>query len=183
MTNTVYGLFPDPDRAQRAVDSLRAAGVEERAVVIISSEPFDEYEFGRRDYRTHMPWLAALGGLAGGTAGYGLASLTQEVYPLVTGGMPISPWWTNGIIAYELTMLGAILATLVVLLSSARLPDWTQQLYDPAVADGSILVGAVHLDEFGRGKVQEILHSSGAEEVKELTAGSSRIKKTPATPE
>jgi hypothetical protein len=167
----VYGLFPHPDAAQQACEGLRAAGVEDRDVIVISSEPFEEYEFGRRDRHTPMPWLAALGGLAGGAAGYGLASLTQEAYPLVTGGMPISPWWTNGIITYELTMLGAILTTLVTLLSAARLPDWRRQVYDTAVADGSILVGAVNPADSELIRIQEVLQSSGATAIKEIVVG------------
>lgn len=62
----IYGLYSDPDSAQRAVDSLRGAEVEARDITVISSEPFEEYEFGRMDHRTPMPWLAALGGLIGG---------------------------------------------------------------------------------------------------------------------
>jgi len=167
----LYGLFPDPDAAQRASDGLRAAGILDRDIVIISSEPFEEYEFGRRDHRTRMPWLAAAGGLVGGVAGYGLASLTQEAYPLVTGGMPISPWWTNGIVTYELTMLGAILTTLAVWLVAARLPDWRRLLYDPAVADGLILVGAVNPPDAARLQLQGVLQSSGAAAIKETVAG------------
>ncbi len=43
-----YALYPDPLTAQRAVDGLRAAGVPDPSIVVMSSEPLDEYEFGRR---------------------------------------------------------------------------------------------------------------------------------------
>ena len=177
----VYGLFANPDAAQHACDGLRAAGVDDRDVIVISSEPFEEYEFGRRDHHTPMPWLAALGGIAGGAAGYGLASLTQQAYPLVTGGMPISPWWTNGIITYELAMLGAILTTLVTLLSAARLPDWRRQVYDTAVAGGSILVGALNPADSEHIKIQVVLQSSGATAIKEIVVGLDMNTKTQGT--
>lgn len=163
----LYGLFREPEAAQRAYDGLRAMGVEDRDIVIISSEPFENYEFSRREHRTRMPWLAAAGGLAGGVAAWGLTSLTQESYPLITGGMPVSPWWTNGIIIYELTMLGAILTTLAVLLVTARLPDWKAQVYDRAVSDGLILVGVVNPPETSRIQICVTLSRAGAAQIRE----------------
>lgn len=165
----VYGLYSDPDRAQRAVDSLRSGGIPDRDITIISGEPFEEYEFGRRDHRTPMPWLAALGGLLGGGSGYLFSSLTQRAYPIPTGGMPIVAQWTNGIITYELTMLGAILMTLVTLLITARLPDWTSRLYDPAVSDGCILIGVVNPPDDSRDEIERRLREAGTTAVTEVT--------------
>jgi hypothetical protein len=168
MSNATYGLYSDPESAQRAVDALRSAGVNEPAITVISSEPFEEHEFGRRDHHTLMPWLAALGGLTGGAAGYLLVSLTQLAYPLPTAGMPIVTLWSNGIITYELAMLGAILTTLATLLLAARLPNWKPQLYDPAVSDGKILIGAANQQGASRIELAKILRESGAIEVKDF---------------
>ena len=47
--NAFYGLYTDPEGAQRAVDSLRAASSElkfdARQIVIVSGEPHEGYEF------------------------------------------------------------------------------------------------------------------------------------------
>ena len=51
-------------------------------------------------------------------------------------GMPIVAWWPNIVITFELTMLGAILTTVVSMLVAARLPTMKKALYDPAVSDG-----------------------------------------------
>ena len=107
----LYALYSDPDTAQRAVDSLRRAGVADRQITVISSEPFEEYEFSHRDKPTWIFWIAAGGGALGLVLGYLLASGTQRAWPLSTGGMPIVAMWPNIIIMFELTMLGAILAT------------------------------------------------------------------------
>jgi hypothetical protein len=165
--NAIYGLYSDPESAQRAVDSLRGADVPMQEIAVISSQPFDEYEFGRRDHRTPMPWLAALGGLAGGAGGFLLAVLSQKAYPLSTGGMPIVALWPSGIVTYELTMLGAILTALLILLVTARLPDWRANLYDPAVSDGKILVGVVNPREDSRVELERRLREAGAEQTKE----------------
>jgi hypothetical protein len=49
--------------------------------------------------------------------------------------------WTNGIIVYEMTMLGAILTTLVTLLIGAGLPNFKGVITDPEIWMGKILVG------------------------------------------
>ena len=137
----VYALYPDPDAAQTAVDNLVAAGVDQRAITVISSEPFEEHGFSRRDRNTWMFWIAGAGGLLGLVFGAWLTSMTERDWPLQTGGMPIVAWWPNLVIVFELTMLFAMLATVITLLVSARLPRRRPRLYDPAVADGRILVG------------------------------------------
>lgn len=164
----IYGLYPDPQSAQRAFDSLRrpGAGVSEKDILILSSEPFEEFEFGRREHRTVMPWLAALGGLVGGLLGFLLISYTQKVYPLPTGGMRIVPPWPDGVITYECIMLSAILTTLVTLLIAARSPRDTKKLYDAAVSEGKILVGVADPPEPARAGLLKTLQDAGAIDVR-----------------
>jgi len=161
----VYGLYPDPDSAQRAVDLLRDAHVEDRNVVVLSSEPFDDYEFGRRDHKTIMPWLAALGGLVCGVSAFVFVAFTQKAYPLPTGGMPIISLWPNGIITYEFTMFGAILTTLITLIITARSRRASAGLYDPEVSNGKILIGVVNPPEALRTEVEEALRNAGTTSV------------------
>ena len=137
----LYALYTDPDAVQRAVDGLRSAGVAERELVVMSSEPFEEYEFSHRDSATWLHWIAGLGGVLGLTAGYWLTRTTQMLWPLKTSGMPIVSPWPNLIVIFEMTMLGAILATVVTLLITAKLPSRLPHLYDPEVTNGYILVG------------------------------------------
>ena len=141
MSDRLYALFPDPSSAQRAVNGLRAAGVADREIVVISSEPFEDFEFSHRDKATWLYRIAALGGVAGLAFGYWLTSMTEQAWPLPTGGMPIVALWPNMIVMFELTMLGAILATVIALFVTAKLPRRKSALYDEGVADGLILVG------------------------------------------
>jgi Alternative complex III, ActD subunit len=169
----IYGLYPDPGSAERAMNQLRssctALGFEVRDICLAASEPFDEYDLGWREQKTRMPWLAALGGLIGGTSGYLLVALTQRAYPLPTGNMPIVALWPTGVVAYEMTMLGAILTTLITLLISARIPDWRGgKLYDPAVSNGKILIGVTNPPDKARDELVKRLRAAGAEVVKEF---------------
>lgn len=150
----LYALYHDPDAAQQAVDALRSAndspGIDERHIAVISSEPFDGYDFFQPHHKTIMPWIAAAGGLIGGVLGFLFAAYTQAVYPIPTSGMPIVPLYADGVITYELTMLSAVVATLLTLLITARLPNWKRKLYDPEVSDGKILVGVIDQPESTR---------------------------------
>jgi hypothetical protein len=80
--------------------------------------------------------------------------------------MPVTPLWTNGIIIYELTMLGAILMTFVVLLRGARLPNFKGVVKDPEVWLGKILVGVAEPAEAAQPELEKRLLMAGATEVK-----------------
>ena len=137
---SVYGLYDDPHVAQKAVDNLRAAGVADSDITVLSSEPFDHFEFGHRDAKTAMPWIATGAAAIGLVVTYYLLGASQRAWPLVTSGMPIAPLWTNLIIIFEMTMLFAIIATVITLAITAFFGD-KGKLYDPEVSDGYILVG------------------------------------------
>ena len=136
----VYGLYADPRTAQQAVDNLRAEGVNDAAITVISSEPFEHFEFGHRDAKTSMPWIATAAAVAGMVATYYLLGASQMSWPLKTSGMPIVPLWTNLIIIFEMTMLSAIMATVITLIVTGFVGQ-RGKLYDPEVSDGYILVG------------------------------------------
>ena len=125
----VYGLFPDPESAQRAVERLRAADVPNGKITVISSEPFEEWEFSHHDISTWMPWIAAVGGVVGLMTAYWLTAMTSRSWPLPTGGMPIVAPWPNLVIMFELTMLFGILATVATLLVTTGLPRRRPKLY------------------------------------------------------
>jgi len=145
--SAIYGLYADGQSAQQAVDRLRAAGVVDRDITVISAQPMEKYEFGQMDKATWMWWIACSGGLIGMSAGYGLAWVSEVSWAIDTGGLPVFAWWPNLIIMFEMTMLGAILATAATLVVSALLPGRGRTLYDPEVTDGQILVGVANPSE------------------------------------
>jgi hypothetical protein len=136
----VYGLYATGQAAQQAVNRLRQAGVADRDITIHSSQPMEDFEFGHIDKKTWIWWIACGGGLIGMATAFGLAWLTETSWPIDVGGLPTFAWWPNLIVIFELTMLGAILATVITLVITARLGRGST-IYDPAVSDGLILVG------------------------------------------
>lgn len=170
--SAVYGIFGDPASAQRAVDALAGAGPDlhfrKQQIVVVSGEPFEGHDFADLHADTRLFALAVLGGAIGAICGIGLTALTQMAYPLPTGGMPIVPPWTNGIIIYELTMLGAIISTVITLLVSARLPRFKAPLTDAAIWEGKILVGVSDPPANSRAELETRLRKAGAVAVKEF---------------
>jgi len=162
----IYGLYITPGNAQRAFDKLRATGIPENEIVVMSSEPLEEYAFGSRDRHTVMPWIAILGAVVGLTVAYLLTSLTQKAWAINTGGMPIVSNYTNLIILFELTMLGAVFATVITLMKTARLPGRLPKFYDPEISRGKILVGIDRIDEARLASVEAALKSTGVETIR-----------------
>jgi hypothetical protein len=163
----VYGLYPDGHSAQQAIGRLHAAGVPDRDITIQSAQPMEDFEFGHRDKATWMWWIACGGALVGMASALGLSWLTEVSWPIDVGGLPIFAWWPNLIIAFELTMLGAILATVITLAIAARLGR-RPAIYDAEVSDGKILVGVANPAESALADVKAALAAPPGAEVKTI---------------
>ncbi|HEU4690709.1 MAG TPA: quinol:electron acceptor oxidoreductase subunit ActD [Vicinamibacterales bacterium] len=161
----VYALYPDGHSAQQAIGRLHAAGVADRDITIQSAQPMEDFEFGHRDKSTWMWWIACGGGLIGMASALGLAWVTETSWPINVGGLPIFAWWPNLIITFEMTMLGAILATVITLVLAARLGRGSS-IYDPEVSDGKILVGVANPAESVVADLRAALSAPAGAEVK-----------------
>jgi len=157
--NALYALCSRP-QAEKSLVALVSAGIAMDNIVVISSEPLDHYQVRRRK-KTLMPWLVVCGAALGGTAGFLLATLTQASYPIATGGMSVVTFWTDGIIIYELTMLGAILSTILVFLSTSTLLEWRSLPVEPEVSAGKVLIGVASVPQRLRERVAELLSAFG----------------------
>jgi hypothetical protein len=165
---SIYALYETPHAAQRAFESLCSAGISIREIKVMSSEPLEDWDMSAHDSKTVMPWIAVTGGALGLLSAYLVTYVTQRAWAINTGGMPIVSNWTNLIIMYELTMLFAVLATVVTLLITARLPSRLPRLYDPAVSNGRILVGVVNPQQSQLAGIEQALNGAQPEVVRKL---------------
>jgi hypothetical protein len=99
--------------------------------------------------------------------GFFLTWLTETSWPMNTGGLPTYAWWPNLIIIFELTMLGAIIATVVALVVTAGLGR-RMGLYDPEVTDGQILVGVENPSESAVADLRKALESAPGARIKTI---------------
>ena len=162
----MYGLFEEPQAAQRAYTGLKRAGVADAHITVISAEPFEAFEFAHRDHSLILFRLAAAGGVVGLILAVWMTTGMERAWPLVTGGMPIVAWWPNLVIIFEMTMLSAILTTVVSLLVTAGLPGGKRAMYDVEVSDGKILVGVPLSADRTADTIRRALDAGGAVTVK-----------------
>ena len=164
MSQTCLVKFSQPTDARMAIRRLIQAGIGPESMEVMTSQPIHGEPFIPDMKPTRLRTWAICGAAMGLVGGLSLATITALNYPLVKGGMPIVAPWTVGLITYETTMLGAVLATLVGLLVELRLPNFKDLPYDPSVVDGGIVL-AVACTEGSRGSVETAVGAAGASRV------------------
>jgi hypothetical protein len=160
------GEFPDRESAVAALHSLKARGVEQEDLEVFATEPPD-LPPGVLDRPSRMSFYAVCGAAATGSLATLFVYFTQHHYPLVTGGMPVFSFWATGVITYEMTMLGAIASTFVLLLWESGLLRWRDRSPVPAVEPGSTYV-RVRCQDREVAETGECLYRAGAVRVEKL---------------
>lgn len=141
----LLGIFYDIESAGRAVERLVREGFTEAQITSLSSVPYPDGVLVKTDQRSWSRWLTVACGMAGAGAGFLLAAGTAWLYPVKTGDKPIIALYPTGIVTYELTMLFALVGTVVGMFLEMRLPPWRKRLYDPQISEGCIGISvAIH---------------------------------------
>lgn len=161
MAQTCLVTFTEHTQARAAVRRLLQDGIPSSAMEAMSSQPIHGEAIVPQQPAPKLRTWALAGAGLGLVGGLSLATTTALNYPLVKGGMPIVAPWTVGLITYETTMLGAVLATFAGLLVELKLPNFKDLPYDPNVVDGGIVL-AVSCSEAARGPVEEAVSAAGA---------------------
>ena len=164
MAHTCLVKFAQPNEARMAIRRLLQEGIKSDAMEVMTSQPIHGEPFIPDMKPTKLRTWAICGAAIGLVGGLSLASITALNYPLIKGGMPIVAPWTVGLITYETTMLGAVLATLVGLLVETGLPNLKNLPYDPSVVDGGVVL-AVSCPDGSRKSVENAVSAAGASKV------------------
>ena len=142
MEEPIISVFDTPAEALEAVSELERGGVSRSAITVMSSEPL-HFENGnlQEAMRTRIGWFAIAGGVIGAAGALFLIVATSLRVDVVTGGMPIITPWAFGIIVFEMTALGAILASLGRMIFEAGLARrGALAQYDARVSEGKVVV-------------------------------------------
>lgn len=159
MSEKVIAIFDTAGEAMRASASLKREGFSTDSITLMSAEPIHD-EVARMDAtsKSRTGIFAIAGGAAGAIAALLLMVLTSRQVNVITGGMPIVSPWPFGIIVFEMTALGAILAAVGRMIYEARLLSrGALASYDEAVADGKVVVEVDCADEARRDEANRIL--------------------------
>ncbi|MGH8177529.1 MAG: DUF3341 domain-containing protein [Steroidobacter sp.] len=166
MATSSIGLFGDPHGALAAAAKLKGAGFATPAVLSpIPLEGADEVLGAKKSVIKRFTFFGAI---LGGLSGFALAAGTAVLYLHPTGGRPIIPFPPFLIIAYEMTILFGILATVIGFFISARLPAIRDRAYAPEAAVDRFAVTVSCDDDERAERAAAILRDAGAEEVRNV---------------
>jgi hypothetical protein len=141
----VLGIFADLGSAATAAERLVREGFPEGQLDSLSSVPYPDGVLVRSQEPTRFRWITLAGGLAGAVAGFLLAAGTAWVYPVQTGDKPIISSYPTAIVTFEVTMLFAIIGTVVGMFWEMGLPTWRERPYDPEISEGCVGISvAIH---------------------------------------
>jgi hypothetical protein len=120
-----YGLmaeFDDPNALVEAARQARAAGY--RRMDAYTPIPLHGLTEALGNPPTRLPWITFAGGLLGALGGYAFLYYFSAIdYPMNVGGRPVHSWPAFIPIVFELTVLGASLASVLGMLALNGLPQ------------------------------------------------------------
>jgi hypothetical protein len=133
--NGVLASFDYLDSAVDAIKELRKEGFEE--ITAFSPYPEHDIESALGYGAGPMRLFTLVGGLTGTATGFAFTVFSAVDWPLVTGGKPIVSIPPFVVIAFEMTILFGVLATVLGVFWNMRVPDLKSNVvYDPQFTAG-----------------------------------------------
>ena len=163
---SLLAVFPDLGPAADAIDKLRALGLSDDSMNVISGIPVTEAMLGRPSQWTNVPRLAAGGAVLGFLGGAFLAFVTPHLYPvpIQVGSQAFVPGPPTVVILFEITMLGMLLSTFLGVFLDSYFPNYRPMEYVKEVSDGKIAVFFICPQE-SKEKFTNAMTALGAEKV------------------
>ena len=167
----VFGIYPTGESAERAVDSLIAAGFANSSISVLLPDSRSTSEFAH-EKETKAPEGATAGVTTGGVIG-GTLGVLAGVGALAIPG--IGPFIAAGPIMAGLAGLGVggALGGLVGALVGMGIPEYEAKRYEGRVKGGGTLL-SVHCDTSDQiSRAKDLLKGTGAEDIASTAEASS----------
>lgn len=130
--DNLYGLlaeFTTAEQVRRAASLAFMKGY--RQMDAYTPFPVEGLDEALRFRPSVLPYLVFAGGLGGGLTGYFMQYYSSVYhYPLAVAGRPLHSWPAFIPLSFELTILGAALTALLVLIIGNRLPQPYHPLFN-----------------------------------------------------
>lgn len=159
MAEKLLAVFDLADDALEALRALQHQGFSTNDATLMSAQPVPgAEELGLAGPASRIGVFAISGGVLGAAAAVSLTVGASKHIGLITGGMPVVSPWPFAIIVFELTMLGAIVGTLVRMLFESKLArPGALDDYDPAVSDGKFVIALSARSPQDRSRAEKVL--------------------------
>jgi len=161
---SLLAVFSDLGPAADAIEHLRALGVHDECMNVISGVPVTEAMLGRPSQWTNVPRLALGGSVLGFLAGAFLAFVTPNMYQIQVGAQRFVPGPPSVVVLFELTMLGMLLSTFLGVFLDSTFPNYRPMKYVTEISDGKIAI-LIECPQADEKKVTDALKKLGAESV------------------
>lgn len=165
-TAVVMGSFEEIEATADALDGLRALGVPDQDIEIMSSLPYSNKILGRPSLKSRLPLISLGSAALGFLVGLFFTVITPYMYVIRVGGHPIVPTPPTILLLYEFTMLFLIVGTFSGMLWLERLPSFGPEYYDPSLTDGRIAI-LIRCPDDKKPDAVGVLRSKGAEDIHE----------------
>lgn len=159
----VFGIYASPEHAERAVDSLIAAGYANEDISVLLADSRSTKEFAH-EKSTKAPEGTATGATAGGVIG-GTIGVLAGVGALAIPGL--GPFIAAGPIMAGLAGLGVggAIGGLVGALVGMGIPEYEAKRYEGFVKNGGTLL-SVHCDNSEQvARAKDLLKGTGATDI------------------
>ena len=166
---TLLAVFEDIDPAADAIEKLHEMGVTDEDMNVISGVPIAHNMLGRPHPHSNVSKLSLGGAVVGFFIGIFLNFVTPNLYTVLVGGQYITPIPPGLIVAFEMTMLFALLATFLGVFLDSYFPNYRPMEYVAEVSDGKIAV-FFKCPEDVQNKIADALTKIGAESVEPAEA-------------
>ena len=162
----LLAVFSDIDPAANAIEQLRALGVHDDCMNVISGVPVTEAMLGRPSQWTNVPRLAAGGAVLGFLGAVFLTVVVPYLYPypIQVGPQAFVPGPPTVVILFEITMLGMLLSTFLGVFLDSYFPNYRPMEYVKEISDGKIAVFFICPEE-SKEKFTTAMTALGAEKV------------------
>lgn len=162
---SLLAVFPDLEPAADAIDQLRALGISDEDMNVISGVPVTEAMLGRPTAWTNVPRLAMGGAILGFIAAVALTFGTPTLYKIQVGRQYFVPGPPTVVLLFEITMLGMLLATFLGVFLDSFFPNYRPMEYVPEISDGKYAIFFICPVE-NEEKITKAMTALGAEQVR-----------------
>jgi len=165
-TIKLLAVFSDLEPAADAIDQLRALGLADEDMNVISGIPVTEAMLGRPNAWSNVPRIAFGGAILGMSAALFLVFIAPHwyPYPIQVGTQAYVPGPPSFVLLFELTMLGMLLSTFLGVFLDSFFPNYRPLEYVSEVSDGKIAVFFACPKE-SKDKFTKTMTTLGAEKV------------------
>lgn len=161
----VLGIYTYVDSVVEAIHKLKRSGHGD-TLRVFSPVPNHEIEHAIDLPESPVRFFTLFGALLGATCGFAFTILTSLDWPIPVSAKPIAAIPPYMVIVFELTILFGALSTFLGMVINSLIRNRAPiTMYDPRFSDDKFGIMVVCPKE-GMNQVEEIMKSTGADEVK-----------------